>query len=156
MLPDWWASELIVFMYYIRILIVLPWMPTCDVLLHHFRKCCHTCADTQLPTLISYVLLVHSNARFSVEDTNAHLKPVVCFVLPVYTNGRWKSCWRGRAESKGLLLISPPARVNKHTHTTRNLSVTNRQSMQFTVQQPKAVISNNTLVRFGLHVNHNL
>ena len=66
MLPDWRVSDYIVFMYYIRILVVLPCMPTCDVLLHHFRKCCHTCADTRLRTLISYVLLVYCNARFSV------------------------------------------------------------------------------------------
>ena len=74
-------------MYYIGILIGLPSprVMFCCIIL---EQCCYTCADTRLRTLISYVLLVSVTHSFSVEDTNAYLKPVVCFVLPVYTNGR--------------------------------------------------------------------
>ena len=38
-------------------------LPTCDVLLRHFRNCCYMYADTRLHTLISYVALLVMRVR---------------------------------------------------------------------------------------------
>ena len=38
-------------------------MPMRDVLLRHFRKCSYTCEDTQLHSLVSYVLLIGTNVE---------------------------------------------------------------------------------------------
>ena len=54
------ATELTVFMHYVRILVGVA-MPTHDMLLCHFRKICYTSEDAQLRTLISYALLARYN-----------------------------------------------------------------------------------------------
>ena len=59
-----------VFIHYIRILSSVT-MPTCDVLLRHFRKCWYTCRDTRLHTLISYLLLI-----ISMHDKNGFIMHV--------------------------------------------------------------------------------